>query len=68
MAIVSARAVAQLSSLDRPPPRLIGLAMLAGFSIFMAGFFSGLLVEAPPSFERCGGAQDMIGCLILSLD
>lgn len=51
-----------------PPPRFVGMAITAMFTIFMAGLLLGLLMKPPPSVERCFGAPDPVGCIILTLD
>ena len=68
MAPVPARASAHHPHIFSLPPRLSGLATFAMLFIFVAGLLLGLLIEPPPSVERCGSAPDVIGCLILSLD
>lgn len=68
MAPVPARASAHHPHIFSLPPRLAGMASLAMCMTFLAGLLLGLLIEPPPSVERCGSAPDVIGCLILSLD
>jgi hypothetical protein len=68
MAPVPARASAHHPQVYGLPPRQVGMAISAMCAIFMAGLLLGLLVKPPPSMERCIGAPDAIGCLILSLD
>lgn len=73
MATKPARALALLPT-EPPPPRharvrSIGQAML--FTCFLAGRLPGVvlgMVIGPPVMERCAGAPDPIGCLIVTLD
>lgn len=68
MAPVPARASAHHPHILSLPPRLAGMATFAMGATFTAGLLLGLLIEPPPSVQRCGSAPDVIGCLILSLD
>lgn len=67
MAPVPSRLVAPIPS-HYPPPRFAALATLALVAVFSSGVLAGaaaVLTIPPPTMERCIGAPDPIGCIIM---